>query len=1107
MSFRQAFSWGGLGLFLSVSAVFSAPPELSRIHGEQLDASKLGPGIVESMDVVIARDEARQARAARDNSAKANVDRRFGEWVVPSRRGSTAAYSGEHYIINKWGDTRMGIGFPELVDVHGVYIAGQMAAGVWTTGVRVIGYADDREVARTEWYRHIGENPIWFEIDLCKVDRIEFQSEAVVKKGGWYAIDDLTYSPVDDSDRALTVVDFDDLNYHKSLSGTDYAGLFWEFGTGFNFDDLVPAPKVPPGMDDKPQPRDGDADGGQGAVAGGLGTLPALLGQFQGVIRGDGDSFSYPPDTCGAVGTDHYVIVVNRVFAVYDKFTGEELISVNLASFQPGTNGDPRVLFDQHSMRWIVLSTNFSGGEDIFIAVSLTDSATGAWFKTSFDTAQESDSDNWPDYPTLGVDENGIYTASYMVPGGMSIFAIDKAPMVAPTPTLGTVTAWRDLPYENAIQPVHTYGSPEGEYLVSTASNSAIRLRRINPPLTEPTMSELGFIEVPPFSAPPNAPAQGSTTPINTIDRRLMMSVYRDGSVWTAHTVEFANAAAARWYQLDVSDLSVTQLGTVQSAVFYYYFPSIMVNKLGQVAMGFSGSSPNTYVNAYYTGRNPQDPAGQMGPATIYRFGLAPQNNIDSFGRNRWGDYSYTTLDPVDEVTFYSLQEYAHQPDIWGTEVAIIDGGDCNASGLEDPCDISCGVPGGECDQTGCGQSEDCNANLLPDECESIIGACCLPDGGCCNYVTETECIDSWGSFNGLGSDCAPVGPACEVATARINLVADVSNAYPGGLIPVEVFVADIEDLASYQVAIQTEPASGSGDVSLDCSSCTGGPNEPACATRVNESRPDYVFSDESPIAAVSCGVSAVGGILITGGVDVDPAGAYAGEFTLSISQDATPGSEFEISINPSNLGSTLQMSTGDFVPYLTGPSTVVTLLDAPPCESPVAIGDGSRTILATPIAPQAQALLVTGSPGNADVACVNLYVQADGTLGPDPVFQTAEEWGTASIRGEEIIPSATYLVQSDCGSPGAPQLSGVVAATTWVWGDVDSPPNNLVNFADIQLVVQAFQLNFENVTLERADLEPCLPNRVANFADVLLDVQAFQGQLYSDTGCGVPCP
>ena len=43
---------------------------------------------------------------------------------------------------------------------------------------------------------------------------------------------------------------------------------------------------------------------------------------------------------------------------------------------------------------------------------------------------------------------------------------------------------------------------------------------------------------------------------------------------------------------------------------------------------------------------------------------------------------------------------------------------DCNNNGLDDACDISCGVVGGECDLPGCGLSQDCNENGVPDECD-----------------------------------------------------------------------------------------------------------------------------------------------------------------------------------------------------------------------------------------------------------------------------------------------------------------------------------------------------------------------------------------------------
>ena len=61
----------------------------------------------------------------------------------------------------------------------------------------------------------------------------------------------------------------------------------------------------------------------------------------------------------------------------------------------------------------------------LWLAVSLSDDATGAWFKTSITLSQGSDANYWPDFPTLGVDAKGIYTSCLMV-GALthSIFAI-----------------------------------------------------------------------------------------------------------------------------------------------------------------------------------------------------------------------------------------------------------------------------------------------------------------------------------------------------------------------------------------------------------------------------------------------------------------------------------------------------------------------------------------------------------------------------------------------------------------------------------------------------------------------------------------------------------
>ena len=76
-----------------------------------------------------------------------------------------------------------------------------------------------------------------------------------------------------------------------------------------------------------------------------------------------------------------------------------------------------------------------------------------------------------------------------------------------------------------------------------------------------------------------------------------------------------------------------------------------LLNPIGDMVLGFSGSSETIYVSAFYTWRLAN---GTVPPAPmLFRKGE------DYFNDTRWGDYSCTSLDPVDEATFWTVQEYA----------------------------------------------------------------------------------------------------------------------------------------------------------------------------------------------------------------------------------------------------------------------------------------------------------------------------------------------------------------------------------------------------------------------------------------------------------------
>ncbi len=739
-------------------------------YGERLDATAFGPGVVESMDVALARDRAAAERPTADESQNHR-----GQWVVPSGRSTYYPYSGRHNLTNKWGDTAMGIGFGGPVDVAGAYFAGQGGPGVWTTGVRVIGYREGAEVGRTEWFSEISDTPAWLAMNLHGVDRIVIESKPVLNNGGWYALDDLTFTRSSGSglnEPRKVVLDFEDCQHRTVLSGTDYAGLTWERGTGSAHDgDSIPAPQVAIAPE--------FADDGVEAVAGpllraGSVTPPELLLNFQGVVRGDAGQWSYPPDTCGAIGPDHFLVTVNRVFAVFDKHTGAELMSISLGSFLPGSSGDPRVLFDQFSNRWVVIVSDFSSRT--YLAVSLTDDPTGAWFKTNFVVSQGEDAGCWPDYPTLGVNSEGIFSATYMVGCGMTIFVIDKAPLIDDPPSMGTVTAFRGLPMEGAIQPVHTYGEPYQQFFVSRFTPELLRVRRVGGDMTAPAMQLLGTVAIPDHDSPPDVPALGSSTPLDSVGSRLMNAVYRNGSIWTAHTIGYQGKAACRWYEIDVEPLVLLQQGTVSDPSLHYFFPAIAVNTRGDAALGFSGANSNQYAAAYCTGRLATNTAGRMAEPLLLREGSAPQNNIDGYGRNRWGDYSLTSVDPDDDLTLWTIQEYAHATDDWGTWIGRLEFPvDCNDNGVADSEDIAAGT------------SQDCNNDDRPDECETG------------SAVTQ--------DFEGTGGSSFQLNGSAEALSGAVRLTPASANQH-GSV----VFTRrPLEPVASFTAAFDFRIGGGSG--------------------------------------------------------------------------------------------------------------------------------------------------------------------------------------------------------------------------------------------------------------------------------------------------------
>jgi len=420
-------------------------------------------------------------------------------------------------------------------------------------------------------------------------------------------------------------------------------------------------------------------------------------------------SGSIPPDTMGAVGPNHFVEVINSSVAVYTK-DGVRLSHVSLNSFftmtDSGTtyprNGafDPRVLYDSRIDRWLAttLERGDPSGENnhVILAVSASDDPTGSWLKYLIPIGDPNSGGTtyFTDYETLGADDNGVYIAARMFPSSGSSYAklaaLDKTMLLSGTATVYFFNAITDM--YSTPQPAYNFDSVGGGDVAWFVSASAfvyanVHYRRLTWSGGTPSIDAAAIsVTTPSFTAPLNAPASGSAVAINTGDMRLQMATIRDGRLWTCRTIAVnasggassADRCGCEWFEFDISSGSAVldQSGRVYDSAASdprsYFYPSLAVSGQGHVVMACSGVRGTEYVGAYHVGRLAEDAAGSMGAPELFKAGEAAYQQLDSIGRNRWGDYSFTSLDPVDDMTMWTLQEYAESvaANRWGTWVA-----------------------------------------------------------------------------------------------------------------------------------------------------------------------------------------------------------------------------------------------------------------------------------------------------------------------------------------------------------------------------------------------------------------------------------------------------
>ena len=387
-------------------------------------------------------------------------------------------------------------------------------------------------------------------------------------------------------------------------------------------------------------------------------------------------------------------------------------------------SADPRIHYDRLTKRWFITAIEVNSSLEnnfIFLAVSdgerITDETSFIYYRFPsmlFPVNPAIEYLPFLDYPTLGVDRSAVLI------GGNDFFfdfnfdvdsiyfvgyVIDKRRLLRGSLTVYTTILGKydehNFTYGGMVTPqgVHN-GDPQfaRSYFAGTSFDlnalplAAIGYNSNNIPISL-TRSE---VPVQPWNFPRDITAPGSPMPIDPLDTRLFQATIQKNkrtgksSLWTAHAIgvnekgnfvsdaEFVDKArtASRWYEIDNLTTNAPQLirmGTQYDPnpsgrrATMYFNPSVMANGQGHVVLGGTTAAFDKHLNVFVAGRYYGETPGVLHTPVKATNSTAIYAPIYGLYFGRWGDYSYTVVDPEDDQTIWTIQEYASTDDNYGT--------------------------------------------------------------------------------------------------------------------------------------------------------------------------------------------------------------------------------------------------------------------------------------------------------------------------------------------------------------------------------------------------------------------------------------------------------
>jgi hypothetical protein len=393
-----------------------------------------------------------------------------------------------------------------------------------------------------------------------------------------------------------------------------------------------------------------------------------------------------PPDTTGAVGREKLMSTLNSNYVIQRKEDGKVLSAVTMTSFWAalGTHRpfDPRVLYDPYGDRWLVSAADdpVLPTSQILYGISETGDPQGRWRLYAIDA--DPTNATFADFPTLGFDQSTVAIGLNMFDNATQAYVRGRLIVLDYASLRGGGNGTPldlTVPGGFALQPAITFSATEQTlYLVEHVDSMSasyrlwsLRDRALSVVGGGPKTNPLGAFGTP---GPLNVLPQEGGRGIDSGDSRPGNAVFRNGHIWYAQTIAlppggtgYGTHTAVQWVELGTTGAFV-QGGRIDdtralpwNGGHSYAFPSLAVNARDDVLVGFSEFQSTDFADAGYAYRAGSDPPNTMREPATLKDGEGPYYKTRG-GFNRWGDYSGAQVDPADDLSLWTIQEYPRIP-------------------------------------------------------------------------------------------------------------------------------------------------------------------------------------------------------------------------------------------------------------------------------------------------------------------------------------------------------------------------------------------------------------------------------------------------------------